>query len=150
MHVLSRCRLGRVAASSLNPGMIVKTEPGSYIEVTGYQHLKSSQGKTSSIIEYLNMSTLKYGKYTASTDREFEVIDLNRVEVLVQYTTDSHLIACDARTFEEVCIPLHLVKPVVDLLTPGTGLTLLVHEDDIIKIALPTDMLAKVQERKIS
>ena len=148
---MKRCfpRLALQAASSLKQGMILKTEEGIYFEVTAYQHLKSSQGRTSSIIEYLNMSTLKYGKFTVNTDRQFEVVDLKRVHVLVQYITESYLVACDASTYDEVNVPIKLVRLVKDYLLPGTSLTLLVHDSEILKIVLPRDILAKLNNETL-
>jgi translation elongation factor P/translation initiation factor 5A len=137
--------LSTVAANALKPGMIIKTPTNNYLKVVTYQHLKQSHGKTSSIVNYLDLSTLNLGKLSVSCDRKYKVVELVKLSALVQYFTESHLIASDATTFDEISIPLRLVEAAESVLSPGTAITIYKDQETIVRVGFSKELFLKLK-----
>jgi translation elongation factor P/translation initiation factor 5A len=142
-------RFVSVSATSLKRGMVVRSEADGYLEVLTYQHLKTSQGRTASIVNFLDLSTFKYCKLSVNTEHKFETVEARRVRALVQYFTETHLIVSDATTFAEIHVPLPLVHGAQSVLLPGVEITLHcdVHrEDQVFRVGLSIEMVQALKQ----
>ena len=144
--ILRRCV--PVQAHELQRGMLVKLEEGQYVEVTGYRHLKTGQGHTESIVEYLDLNTFKFGKLNVNTHHRFTKVEPEYVPAVTQYVDGENMIVSESTTFEQFEVPLKFFQGAEKLFPPGTQVTLIQDEDAVVKIAVSPDKLQEIKNLK--
>ena len=148
---LTMKRFGAIAAASVRPGMILRLESGGYVEVTSYQHGKSSQGSVSSTISYLDLKSLKLGRFTVNTEHRLISVTLDPVSVLVQFISGNYLVVSHAHTFEELNIPLSLVTGAESLLQPGTKITVYFDDEgEAVRVGLSLELREKLRNSQLN
>ena len=136
-----------VQAHELGPGMIVKLDQG-YIEVTSYRHLKTGQGHTDSIVNYMDLATYKFGKLHVNTHHRFDKVEPEYVPAVVQFFDKEKAVVSESKSFEQIDLPLSLFQRAEQLFPSGTQITLVKDDEEVIKIALSPDKLEELRKLK--
>ena len=142
---LRRCL--SIQAHELHPGVIIKLQ-NKYVEIMSYRHLKTGQGHTESIAKYMDLATFKVGKLHVNTHHKFDKIEADYVPAIVQYFESDKVIVSDNRAFDPIQLPLSLFQGAQQLFPPGTAITLVMDEEEIIKIAVSPDKLEELRRLK--
>ena len=126
---------------------------GSYILFKNQPHLVTktdflSPGKGSAFMR-LKLKNIKTGntvEFTYKSNEMVEELDVTSKKMQYLYHDGSEAVFMDERTYEQVSVPVALLKDKLDLLTPEVNVYVLMIDDKAVGVSLPPKVRLKVEK----
>ncbi|CRG96682.1 conserved Plasmodium protein, unknown function [Plasmodium gallinaceum] len=136
-----------VLANELRSGNIF-LHNDKYCEVTEQRQIKQGRLATTNMISYIDLSTLKSASTKFACQAKVEKIEPIKMNVKIQYTDKQKNIAvCLDDNYEDIEIPLNIFGISEEYLEPGLQVSVFKHEEKIIKVNLPSSLLATLRKK---
>jgi translation elongation factor P/translation initiation factor 5A len=120
---------------------------GKYLEAVTVEAMKQGRGAATVLINYLDVAEKKKGEVRLSAGAKVEKCTLEKTIYEVQFMDydAQQLVVADA-DYEQVEIPQKQIAGAEALLEAGMKVTIWRHEGEIVKIAFPPDVVAKMKK----
>ncbi|CDU17536.1 hypothetical protein YYC_02634 [Plasmodium yoelii 17X] len=136
-----------VLANELRSGNIF-LHNDKYCEVTEQRQIKQGRLATTNMISFIDLSTLKSSSVKFACQAKVDKIEPIKVNVRIQYTDkQKNIVVCLDQNYEDVEIPMHIFGISEEHLEPGMEISVFKHEDKIIKVNLPSSLLATLRKK---
>jgi len=134
-----------ISPNDLKNGLVVKID-GQLYSVINFQHIKPGKGGA---FVRTKLKSLKRGTVIDRTFREIEkiedvYIDERKLEYL--YKADGVFHFMDMKTYEQFRIPRHIIGDKADYLKENLGVSVYMHEGEIVSVFLPSSVELKVTQ----
>ncbi|VWU51574.1 conserved protein, unknown function [Hepatocystis sp. ex Piliocolobus tephrosceles] len=119
-----------------------------YCEVTEQRQIKQGRLATTNMISFIDLSTLKSSSAKFACQAKVEKIEPTKTNVQIQYTDkQKNVVVCLDENYEDIEIPLSMFGIAEEHLEPGFKVSVFKHEDKIVKIILPSSLLATLRKK---
>ncbi|ANQ07327.1 Uncharacterized protein PCOAH_00017870 [Plasmodium coatneyi] len=136
-----------VLANELRSGHIF-LHNDKYCEVTDQRQVKQGRLATTNMISFIDLSTLKSSSAKFACQAKVEKIEPVKSNVQVQYTDkQKNIVVCLDENYEDIEIPMNIFAISEEYLQPGLQITVFKHEDKIVKVNLPSSLLATLRKK---
>lgn len=99
-------------------------------------------------ISFIDLSTLKSSSVKFACQAKVDKIEPVKVNVHIQYTDkQKNIVVCMDQNYEDVEIPMNIFGVSEEYLEPGMEISVFKHEDKIIKVNLPSSLLATLRKK---
>ncbi|CAA9987404.1 conserved Plasmodium protein, unknown function [Plasmodium knowlesi strain H] len=144
---LQNKRYVSVLANELRSGHIF-LHNDKYCEVTDQRQVKQGRLATTNMISFIDLSTLKSSSAKFACQAKVEKIEPVKANVQVQYTDkQKNIVVCLDENYEDIEIPMNIFAISEEYLQPGLQITVFKHEDKIVKVNLPSSLLATLRKK---
>ena len=126
----------KISGVDIRPGNIIEYEGGIW-KVAKIQHTQPGKGGAYMQVE---MKNLQDGRKTNVRFRSADTVEkvrLDTKEFQYLYAEGDMLVFMDQETFEQINLPADLIGDAVEFLEDGMEVTLELHEEEPISVALP-------------
>ena len=140
-------RAESVLATGLKSGNMVLLD-GKYCEVSSTAPHKSGRGAATVLIQYLEIAEQKKGEVRVSAGAKVERCEMEKMkyEVLYMDHDNQQLVVADPN-YEQHELPAKAVAGAEQYLEPGMQIHVWRHDDEIVKLQLPHDVLQKIKKK---
>ncbi|SCM21052.1 conserved Plasmodium protein, unknown function [Plasmodium chabaudi chabaudi] len=146
-HFITQKRYVSVLANELRSGNIF-FHNDKYCEVTEQRQIKQGRLATTNMISFIDLSTLKSSSVKFACQAKVDKIEPVKVNVHIQYTDkQKNIVVCMDQNYEDVEIPMNIFGVSEEYLEPGMEISVFKHEDKIIKVNLPSSLLATLRKK---
>ncbi|CAG9480457.1 conserved Plasmodium protein, unknown function [Plasmodium vivax] len=136
-----------VLANELRSGHIF-LHNDKYCEVTEQRQVKQGRLATTNMISFIDLSTLKSSSAKFACQAKVEKIEPVKANVQVQYTDkQKNIVVCLDENYQDIEIPMNLFGISEEHLEPGLQITVFKHDDKIVKVNLPSSLLATLRKK---
>ncbi|KAF4656434.1 MCM DNA helicase complex subunit [Perkinsus chesapeaki] len=138
----------------VRPGQVLKLQgkfdssPVQYWRINELNLVKQKQEGVASCIAiaYLNLSTMKNGKWKAQMKERVDVVELDTKNCQVlYYDEDARILFVNDENFNQIEIPLRLIKGAEKLLQAGDTIGVGMDGEVIVQISLPGGVIQQIR-----
>ncbi|KAF4707102.1 MCM DNA helicase complex subunit [Perkinsus olseni] len=145
-------RFATTSIRDVRPGQVLKfqgkfeTSPVQYWRVNELGVVKQTGVASTIAITYLNLSTMKNGRWKAQMKERVDVVELDAKSCQVlYYDEDARMLIVNDEDFSQIEVPLRLIKGAEKLLQAGDSIGVGMDGDNIVQISLPSSVLQKIR-----
>ena len=109
-----------------------------------FQHVKPGKGGAFVRTKLKNVKTGAVIERTYRSGESITEVRLERRKMQYLYHSDGMYMLMDSETYEQISLPGELFKDIKDFLKDNTELQVLMHDENVIGIEIPTFVLLKV------
>eukprot|EP01066_Platyproteum_vivax_P020018 Platyproteum_vivax@DN7799_c1_g1_i1.p1 len=148
MCILHTHRNISTLASNLRPGDIFQQkDKGKYCQVTEHRPGKKGRSVAMSLIDYIELDTQKTGHSNFNNTAKVDKITPERVQATFLYIEErTKKLVCADPDYDQFEIPANFVGPAANIVSSGDHLVVYKNQDDIVKVTLPGNVLAKLKK----
>ena len=134
-----------IEANDLRPGSVFELD-GDLFETLSYQHQKIGRGGATVKTKLRNLRTGSTIERTFASGDRFQDVRLESREVQFLYNDDNLFHFMDTETYEQPVLSREVLGDTVNYLKENMMLQLTMHENEAIRIELPTTVDLEVTE----
>lgn len=134
-----------VEATQLKNGTTFQLDGNPY-RVIKYRHQKIGRGGANVILTVKNLSTGDKEEKTLNSNTKVDVINTTKKPLKFLYRDGNSSFFMDEETYEQIEIPIKIVKDELPYLKEGEGVNVLFWEDRPLNIEIPPKVVLEVKE----
>ena len=135
----------KISGVDIRPGNIIEYENGIW-KVAKIQHTQPGKGGAYMQVEMKNLMDGRKTNVRFRSADTVEKVRLDTKEFQYLYAEGDMLVFMDQETFEQINLPADLIGDAVEFLEDGMQVTLELHEEKPISVALPEQVEAVITE----
>ena len=135
----------KISGVDIRPGNIIEYENGIW-KVAKIQHTQPGKGGAYMQVEMKNLMDGRKTNVRFRSADTVEKVRLDTKEFQYLYAEGDMLVFMDQETFEQINLPADLIGDAVEFLEDGMQVTLELHEEKPISVALPEQVEATITE----
>ncbi|NVD43681.1 elongation factor P [Qipengyuania atrilutea] len=135
----------KISGVDIRPGNIIEYENGIW-KVAKIQHTQPGKGGAYMQVEMKNLMDGRKTNVRFRSADTVEKVRLDTKEFQYLYAEGDMLVFMDQETFEQINLPADLIGDAVEFLEDGMEVTLELHEEKPISVALPEQVEAVITE----
>lgn len=132
-----------ISINQITTGMALRINEGIYV-IVDYDHVKPGKGSAFARIKLKNIKTQQVLERTYKTADKLEDVPLEEKKLQNLYKADSAYHFMDHETFEEVVVSEDMLEDAIPFLQDNLEVTGLCVDGEILKIVLPTFIIAEI------
>jgi len=136
--------------NSINAGNISKGSyiifKGSPVYITKAEFMSPGKGTPVMRVKFKNVESGNAGEFTFKTNETIEIAEIEKKEMEYLYRDGEELVFMDPKTFDQVSIPLPLIKDQFGYLLPNLKCWIVWYNGKAIGANLPANVTLKVVE----
>lgn len=135
----------KISGVEIRPGNIIEYEGGIWRAVK-IQHTQPGKGGAYMQVELKNLRDGRKNNVRFRSAETVERIRLDQKDFQYLYAEGDNLVFMDKETYEQVTLPTDLLGDAAAFLQDGMDVTMEMHEDEALSVALPDTIEATIVE----
>ncbi len=135
----------KISGVEIRPGNIIEYEGGIWRAVK-IQHTQPGKGGAYMQVELKNLRDGRKNNVRFRSAETVERVRLDQKDFQYLYAEGDNLVFMDKETFEQVSLPADLLGDAAAFLQDGMDVTMEMHEDEALSVALPDQIEATIVE----
>ncbi len=133
----------KIKAGNIRKGsyILFKNQPH---QVTKTDFMSPGKGSAFMRLKLKNIKTGNTVEFTYKSNEMVEELDVSSQKMQYLYHDASEVVFMDERTYEQISVPVALLKDKLDLLTPEVNVYVLIIDDKAVGVSLPPKIKLKV------
>jgi len=137
--------MSEISTNDIRPGTKVEVDNEPYLVIAN-EFVKPGKGQAFNRIKLKNIITARVVEKTYKSGEKFKIADIIEASMRLLYIEGDNAVFMDDTTFDQVSVPLSVVKATKQWLKEDTIYEIIFYKGEVIEVMPPTFMELKITE----